>query len=43
VLEEAAKLYADGNDLKTPLISRVYGDFTSFPPTLLFLERGTFS
>jgi monoterpene epsilon-lactone hydrolase len=36
VLEEAAKLYANGNDLKTPLISPVYGDFTSFPPTLLF-------
>ena len=36
LLEGAAGLYADGNDLKTPLISPVYGDFTSFPPTILF-------
>ena len=36
LLEEAARLYAGGNDLKTPLISPVYGDFTGFPPTILF-------
>ncbi len=35
VLEGAAKLYADGRDLKTPLISPVYGDFEGFPPTYL--------
>ena len=36
LLEGAANLYADGRDLKTPLISPVYGDFTNFPPTILF-------
>ncbi len=39
VLEGAAKLYADGRDLKTPLISPVYGDFKGFPPT--YLVTGT--
>ena len=34
-LEGAAKLYADGRDLKTPLISPVYGEFKGFPPTCL--------
>jgi len=38
-LEGAAKLYADGQDLMTPLISPVYGDFTGFPPT--YLVTGT--
>jgi epsilon-lactone hydrolase len=33
------KLYANGRDLKDPLISPVYGDFSGFPPT--FLESGT--
>ncbi len=39
LLEGAAKLYADGRDLKTPLISPVYGDFRGFPPT--YLVTGT--
>ena len=29
-LEGAAKLYADGRDLKTPLISPVYGEFKGY-------------
>lgn len=39
VLQGAAKLYANGRDLKTPLISPVYGDFEGFPPT--YLVTGT--
>ncbi len=39
VLEGAANLYADGRDLKTPLISPVYGDFEGFPPS--YLVTGT--
>jgi acetyl esterase/lipase len=39
LLEGAANLYADGRDLKTPLISPVYGDFAGFPPT--YLVTGT--
>ncbi len=39
LLEGAAKLYADGRDLKTPLISPVYGDFGGFPP--IYLVTGT--
>ena len=35
LLEGAAKLYAGGQDLKTPLISPVYGHFEGFPPTSL--------
>jgi len=31
----AAKLYADGKDLKEEGLSPVYGDFTGFPPTML--------
>lgn len=34
-LGEAAKLYAGEHDLKDPMLSPVYGDVTSFPPTLL--------
>jgi epsilon-lactone hydrolase len=34
-LEAVAKLYANGRDLKDPLLSPVYGDFRGFPPTLL--------
>ena len=34
-LGRAALLYADGHDLKDPLLSPVYGDFRGFPPTLL--------
>ncbi len=39
LLEGAAKLYANGHDLKSPLISPVYGDFEAFPPT--YLVTGT--
>lgn len=38
-LGDAAKLYANGHDLKDPLLSPVYGDFSDFPPT--FLTSGT--
>jgi monoterpene epsilon-lactone hydrolase len=34
-----AKLYANGRDLKDPLVSPLYGDFSGFPPT--FLVSGT--
>jgi acetyl esterase/lipase len=30
-----AKLYANGHDLKDPMLSPVYGDMTGFPPALL--------
>ena len=33
--EAAAKLYANGHDLKEPLLSPVYGDFHDFPPAIL--------
>jgi acetyl esterase/lipase len=39
LLEGAANLYAAGRDLRTPLISPVYGDFDGFPPT--YLVTGT--
>jgi monoterpene epsilon-lactone hydrolase len=35
VLGAAAKLYANGHDLKDPFLSPIYGDFHGFPPTLL--------
>jgi hypothetical protein len=31
-LVRAAKLYANGHDLKDPQLSPIYGDFTGFPP-----------
>jgi acetyl esterase/lipase len=31
----AAKLYANGRDLKDPGVSPLYGDFSGFPPTML--------
>jgi acetyl esterase/lipase len=34
-LVRAAKLYANGHDLKEPLLSPIYGDFTGFPPAIL--------
>jgi len=34
-LGDAAKLYANGHDLKDPMLSPVYGDFAGFPPTIL--------
>jgi monoterpene epsilon-lactone hydrolase len=33
VLEAAAKLYANGRELKDPLLSPAHGDFRGFPPT----------
>lgn len=38
-LRAAAAIYAGGVDLKSPLISPVYGDFEGFPPT--YLVSGT--
>ena len=38
-LRATARLYADGVDLKNPLLSPVYGDFSNFPPT--YLVTGT--
>ncbi len=36
LLHAIAKLYAGSNDMKNPLISPIYGDFTKgFPPTIL--------
>lgn len=35
MLDGAARLYANGRDLKDPLLSPVYGDLSGFPPTLL--------
>ena len=35
LLKGAALLYANGHDLKDPLISPIYGDFSGFPPTYL--------
>jgi epsilon-lactone hydrolase len=34
-LGDAAKLYANGHDLKDPMLSPIYGDFAGFPPTIL--------
>jgi acetyl esterase/lipase len=39
ILEAAALLYADGEDLKDPLLSPVYGDLAGFPAT--YLVTGT--
>lgn len=36
LLKIGAELYADGEDLTNPLISPLYGDFSDFPPTILF-------
>jgi len=33
--DAAAKFYANGHDLKDPLLSPVYGDVHGFPPTIL--------
>jgi monoterpene epsilon-lactone hydrolase len=35
LLSAAARLYANGVDLKDPRLSPVYGGFTGFPPTIL--------
>jgi len=34
-LGDAAVLYANGHDLKDPMLSPVYGDLRGFPPTIL--------
>jgi epsilon-lactone hydrolase len=34
-LGRAARLYANGNDLKDPHLSPIYGDFHGFPPTVI--------
>ena len=34
-LGDAAKLYANGTDLKDPQLSPIYGDFNGFPPAIL--------
>jgi epsilon-lactone hydrolase len=34
-LMRAARLYADGHDLKDPQLSPIYGDFRGFPPAIL--------
>jgi acetyl esterase/lipase len=34
-LGDAAMLYANGHDLKDPMLSPVYGDLKGFPPTIL--------
>ena len=34
-LGDAAKLYANGHDLKDPMLSPVYGDYHGFPPAIL--------
>jgi monoterpene epsilon-lactone hydrolase len=34
-LSHAATLYANGHDLKDPLLSPIYGDFHGFPPAML--------
>jgi acetyl esterase/lipase len=34
-LGDAAKLYANGADLKDPMLSPIYGDFKGFPPAIL--------
>jgi epsilon-lactone hydrolase len=34
-LGDAATLYANGHDLKDPMLSPVYGDLRGFPPTIL--------
>jgi monoterpene epsilon-lactone hydrolase len=33
--DAGAKVYANGHDMKDPLISPVYGDMNGFPPTIL--------
>jgi acetyl esterase/lipase len=34
-LGDAANLYANGHDLKDPMLSPIYGDMHGFPPTIL--------
>jgi acetyl esterase/lipase len=34
-LKDSAYLYANGRDLKDPMLSPIYGDLHGFPPTIL--------
>jgi acetyl esterase/lipase len=34
-LQHAARIYANGRDLKDPQLSPIYGDFHGFPPAIL--------
>lgn len=34
-ISDAARIYANGHDLKDPMLSPIYGDVAGFPPTLL--------
>ena len=34
-LKDAAELYANGHDLKDPMLSPIYADLRGFPPTIL--------
>src|SRR3979490_433470 len=34
-LKDSAYLYANGRDLKDPMLSPIYGDLKGFPPTIL--------
>jgi acetyl esterase/lipase len=38
-LKDAAEIYVGNNDFKNPMISPIYGDFKSFPPT--YIVTGT--
>ena len=33
--EAAAELYANGHDLRDPLVSPIFGDFTGLPPAII--------
>ncbi len=35
ILGRAAKLYANGHNMKDPYLSPIYGNFSGFPPTIL--------
>ncbi len=35
ICDAAAKFYANGHDMKDPMLSPVYGDMRGFPPTIL--------
>ena len=35
IIRATAFLYANGRDLKDPLLSPIYGDVTGFPPAIL--------
>jgi len=34
-LGDAARLYANGHDMRDPFLSPIYGEFSGFPPTIL--------